>query len=88
MGRTQGPYNAEFPKGSWVQIADRPALDQLKQSWKYHHPLEEQQIDFAGKQARVREVSFYHGGDELYELYLVPGIWHEECLKPGSREAK
>ena len=24
---------------------------------------------------------FYHGGDELYKLKGMPGVWHEQCLK-------
>jgi hypothetical protein len=31
---------------------------------------------------RVKEVSFYHGGDQLYILENLPGIWHEQCLRP------
>jgi hypothetical protein len=23
----------------------------------------------------------HHGGDELYKLKGVPGIWHEQCLE-------
>jgi hypothetical protein len=37
-------------------------------------------LRYAGRTARVRSVSFYHGGDELYELEDIPGIWHEENL--------
>lgn len=24
---------------------------------------------------------YYHGGDELYWLKGVPGVWHEQCLR-------
>jgi hypothetical protein len=24
---------------------------------------------------------YYHGGDELYWLKEVPGVWHEQCLR-------
>jgi hypothetical protein len=23
----------------------------------------------------------YHGGDELYKLKGIPGLWHEQCLE-------
>jgi hypothetical protein len=26
------------------------------------------------------EVGFYHGGDVLYTLDGIPGLWHEQCL--------
>ena len=32
----------------------------------------------------MAEVSFYFGGDELYRLKDIPGIWHEVCLRPVS----
>jgi hypothetical protein len=25
-------------------------------------------------------VGFYHGGDVLYVLEGIPGVWHESCL--------
>jgi hypothetical protein len=30
--------------------------------------------------AKVKEVTFFHGGDEIYALEGIPGVWHEECL--------
>jgi hypothetical protein len=80
MGKTKGPYQAEFPKGSKVKIADRPFLENFLATWKLHHPLEPTQLDYADKTAEVKSVGYYHGGDELYELQGVPGIWHERCL--------
>ena len=81
MGKTKGPYTEEFPKGSKVKIADRAFLEDFRQTWKYHHKLEPEQLGFAGKIADVKSVGFYHGGYELYELDGVPGIWHEACLR-------
>jgi len=43
--------------------------------------LQRQQLNYADKIAKVKSVGFYHGGDELYELKGVPGMWHEQCLK-------
>jgi hypothetical protein len=80
MGKTKGPYKAEFPKGSKVKIADRACLEDFRKSWNFHHKLEPTQLDYANQIAKVKSVGFYHGGDELYELKGVPGIWHEQCL--------
>jgi hypothetical protein len=44
--------------------------------------LESSQIKFANFQAVVISVGFYHGGDALYSLQHVPGLWHEPCLEP------
>lgn len=33
-----------------------------------------------------REIGYYHGGDELYWLKGVPGVWHERCLKAAIHE--
>jgi hypothetical protein len=80
MGRTKGSYQAEFPKGSEVRVASRSELETFQKEWKYHHKLLDEQLEYAGTIARVARISFYHGGDELYELEGVRGIWHECCL--------
>ena len=80
MGNKNGPYNEEYPVGTIVRIIDRDALKHFQQSWKYHNPIEDNQLSYAGQIAKVEEVSFYHGGDELYRLENIPGIWHESCL--------
>jgi hypothetical protein len=84
MGRTRGIYNAEFPTGSRVRVQGRERLEQFARDWKYHHPLGPEQFGYASAQARVKDVAFYHGGDELYTLEGVPGIWHESCLEECS----
>jgi hypothetical protein len=84
MGRTKGGYKAEFPVGTVVRVADRDVLDRFKREWQHHHPLTAAQLDFAGSDARVTDVSFYHGGDELYALEGVPGLWHEQLLSAES----
>lgn len=48
--------------------------------WPYHHQLQGEQLAYADSVTTVRAVSFYHGGDVLYELDAVPGTWHEVCL--------
>ena len=83
MGKTHGPYKPEYPAGTQVQIVAREALEAFAREWKWHHPLEPHQLSFAGQIARVNDVTFYHGGDELYQLEGVPGLWHEENLRPS-----
>jgi len=81
MGKTKGPYKQEYPKDSTVQIADLAFLENFLKTWKLHHELEPQQLNYANKIAKVKSVGFYHGGDELYELRGVPGTWHEQWLQ-------
>lgn len=78
------PYNEDFPVGSRVRVADALQLQELQKTWKYHHKLRPEQLEYAGKTADVERVSFYHGGDVLYDLAGIPGIWHECCLAPAS----
>lgn len=80
MGKTKGIYEIEFPVGSKVKVADLPILENFRSTWKYHHPLQPEQLAYHDQVATVIEASFYHGGDELYRLDIVPGLWHESCL--------
>jgi hypothetical protein len=80
MGRSKGPYNAEFPPGTHVQIADRGHLEEFKRTWRLHNPLTGEQLSFASNLGVVTSVGFYHGGDELYIIEGIPGVWHEACL--------
>lgn len=73
-------YKEKFRVGTEVCVADRPLLEDFMRTWQYHHPLEPKQLDHAGAVAKVKTVGFYHGGDVLYTLEGLPGIWHEECL--------
>jgi hypothetical protein len=79
------PYTALFPAGSQVRITDRLVLERFFKTWKYHNPLKAEQLPFAGKVAIVSRVGFYHGGDPLYMLDEVPGVWHEQCLTSADR---
>jgi hypothetical protein len=75
------PYQEQFLVGTTVRIAQRAELERFRREWQFHHKLEAEQISYAGRTARVRDVGFYHGGDVLYHLDGVPGIWHEVCLE-------
>ena len=87
MGRRNGPYGADFPVGSSVRIAERALLERFMQEWKYQNPIEQQQLAYAGKVAVIRKLGYYHGGDELYWLEGVPGVWHERCLEDAAQIA-
>lgn len=78
------PYHAAYPEGTSVRIADRAFLENFMATWKYHHKLQPDQLAYAGRQAIVRGVGYYHGGDALYVLEDIPEYyWHEECLRPA-----
>jgi hypothetical protein len=80
MGKIRGPYKEEFPVGSLVKIAERSALEDFVRNWRLHNKLQAEQLDHAGEIGKVKSVGFYHGGDELYQIEGIPGIWHEQCL--------
>ena len=80
MGTRIGPYKADFPEGTWVQIKPREFLEEFKRTWKYHNPLQDLHLEYASHTARVLAVGYYFGGDELYILNGVGGKWHECCL--------
>ncbi|HEY2711221.1 MAG TPA: hypothetical protein VGI60_01805 [Chthoniobacterales bacterium] len=80
MGTTNGAYKADFPVGTRVRIGDRAELERFHREWKLHNPLQAGQLEFAGRVGTIVDVGYYHGGDELYQLQDVPGIWHECCL--------
>jgi hypothetical protein len=86
MGKTRGPYQEEFLVGSLVKIVERDALEDFVRTWKLHNKLQPEQLDHAGKIGKVKCVAFYHGGDELYQIEGVPGIWHEQCLQEFANE--
>lgn len=81
MGKTKGVNNAEFEVGTDIRIADRAFLEEFLEAGQYHNELEPDQLEFAGRVAKVKAVNFFHGGDEIYTLEGIPGVWHEECLR-------
>lgn len=74
------PYESRFEVGDEVRIGSAELLGRFAEEWRYHNPLTTEQLRFAGRTARVRDVGYYHGGDPLYVLDGVPGVWHDECL--------
>jgi hypothetical protein len=77
-------YKELYPVGTEVRVVPRGRLEDFRLTWRYHHALAEAQLPFAGSVARVATVGFYHGGDVLYTLEDIPGIWHEVCLDSAS----
>ena len=71
----------KFKVGSKVRFAEYPALAEFRQTWNFHHPLGDEQLSWAGKTAEVTEASMYHGGDIIYRLKDIPGVWHERLLE-------
>jgi hypothetical protein len=78
------PYKENFPVGTKVRIAEKEKLQEFLRTWQYHNKLAPEQLGYAGRIVEVEEVGFYHGGDVLYELRGVPGIWHEQCLNSAE----
>ena len=68
MGKTKGLNKVEFEVGTDVRIADRAFLEEFLEAGQYHNELEPEQLEYAGRVAKVKEVSFFHGGDEIYTL--------------------
>lgn len=75
------PYKEAFPAGTDVRIADQAFLEDFMATWKYHHKLRPEQLAYADCVARVKGVGFYHGGDPIYDLEGIPGLWLEQCLR-------
>lgn len=84
--RHMAQYNEDFKVGSLVRVKNRKHLEDFQRQWKFHHPLQNSQLDFAGKCRHVIDVSFYHGGDVLYRLNGASGLWHEQCLEMPPQE--
>lgn len=76
------PYKEAFPVGTEVLIANQGFLEDFVASWKYHHKLQPEQLAYANRVAKVKEVAFYHAGDPMYTLESIPGLWLEQCLNP------
>jgi hypothetical protein len=71
-----------------VRIASRLVLKQFLRDWKYHKRLQPEQLNYADQFAEIEAVGFYHGGDELYKLKGIPGVWHPQCLLPAAKSKR
>ncbi|HWZ99250.1 MAG TPA: hypothetical protein VN025_15945 [Candidatus Dormibacteraeota bacterium] len=49
-------------------------------TWRYHHKLRPEQLEYADRVATVLDVGWYHGGDPVYKLENIPGLWLDQCL--------
>ena len=58
MGKTRGPYNEEYPVGSRVRIVHETKLEEFRKTWKWHHPLQEEQLRYSGATSVVQDVAF------------------------------
>ena len=72
--------NPRFPEGSKARIVDRAALEVFMATWRYHHKLRLEQLEYADRVATVTDVGWYHGGDPVYKLEGIPGLWLDQCL--------
>lgn len=75
------PYEPRYRVGTRVRVAELDDLARFQADWKHHNPLQPEQLEHAGVVATVTEVAYHHGGDPLYTLENVPGLWHEPCLR-------
>ena len=72
---------AKYKVGTLVRVKPRAQLEAfMRPHWTKHHPLQSEQLDYAGHSASVARTFMYHGGDVLYQLSGTPGMWHEVCL--------
>jgi hypothetical protein len=71
---------AKFAEGAKVRVAERAVLEEFRRSWKLHNELTPSQLQYAGQIAEVDKSYMYHGGNILYALKGIPGVWHEQCL--------
>jgi hypothetical protein len=80
------PYKEAFPAGTRVRVADRTFLERFMVEWRYHHKLRADQLPYADQEAKVKGVAFYHGGDPIYTLEDIPGLWLEQCLRRAETQ--
>jgi hypothetical protein len=80
-----GSYVERYPVGSPVRIAPLEDLEEFMRTWKFHHALVEEQLEYAGMLTIVRTVGYYHGGDVIYTLEGTGKLaWLEPCLRDAE----
>jgi hypothetical protein len=50
------PYKEAFPEGTQVRVADRSFLEEFKDTWKYHHKLQPEQLGYADRVTTVEKM--------------------------------
>ena len=51
------PYVPLYDVGSKIEIADSRSLAEFVETWRFHNPLREEQLAYAGKVVRVLRAS-------------------------------
>jgi len=74
-------YHPIFKKGDKIKINDKDYLLNFQRTWKYHHNITDDQIKYAERLAAVKDVYIYHGGEVMYALKSIPGIWLEQLIE-------
>jgi hypothetical protein len=74
-------YPAKYSAGTLVRVVSTRELETFLRTWKLNHPLRREQLQYGGQTARVVRSMVYQGGNILYELDGIPGIWHEACVE-------
>ena len=74
-------YTSRWSAGDRVRVANSDELAAFRREWQYHTKLTDEQLRYGGAVVEVVNVGFYHGGDPLYQLRGLPGLWHEQLLR-------
>jgi hypothetical protein len=83
--RRMPQYDAKYGVGCTVRVARADVLRRFREEWRHHDPLTTEQLALAGSETEVIWVGYDHGGDVLYALRGLPGVWHEVCLDDPAR---
>ena len=73
-------HRAAFSIGASVRIKERTELERFARDWTSTNSLTPHQFCDAGVAGVVDSVAFDDGGNPLYTLERIGGIWHEENL--------
>jgi hypothetical protein len=65
-------YEERFSKGSRVRVAARETLSLFQRTWQWHHPLTDQMLASAGREAVVESVGFYLRRSSALRIALSP----------------
>ena len=80
MTQERAIYIEQFPKGSKVRVRDRAFLETFRQTWRFHDPLQAEQLGFADRDAEVASVGYFDARrqDACYtsDVVGIPSIWH------------